>query len=262
MKYGEVLKTAVEQSSIDFLCSPDDFFLDTYTIISVLQTSDSMKDQRKSCYDVPHFCSMACYGKGTVAAVAPELMANIKVYLEKNNGYHSFDAPQLFALNNELSKFNQEIRYIGLYYLPDRSLLEKTTEDFSKPDKLEINICEEKNIPQFYTDGRFHNAFDYGADTGRKDVLAAAGYVDGRLAGIAGASNDAERMFQIGIDVVPEFRQKGIASALVRVLAGEILRRGIIPYYSCAWSNIPSQNTAKVSGFRPAWVELASRTSV
>ncbi|HAH63710.1 MAG TPA: hypothetical protein DCL73_16615 [Treponema sp.] len=86
---------------------------------------------------------------------------------------------------------------------------------------------KKRRLPQFYTDGRFHNAFDYGADTGRKDVLDAAGYVDGKLAGITGASNDAERMFQ-----------------------------------SCAWSNIPSQNTAKAAGFRPAWVELGSRPSV
>ena len=262
MKYDEVLKTAAGQSANDFLCRPDDFFSDAYTIISVPQTPDSMMTQHKSCYDIPHFCSMACFGKGTVAAAAPELIPFMQIYLEKNNGYHSFDSPQLSALNKELSKFNQEIRYIALYYLPDRLLLENAAGNFSKPDELKIRIFEEKDIAQFYTDDRFHNAFDYGADTGRKDVLAAAGYVDGRLAGIAGASNDAEHMFQIGIDVIPGFRQRGIASALVRTLADEILRRGVIPYYSCAWSNIPSQNTATASGFCSAWVELGSRPFV
>jgi GNAT superfamily N-acetyltransferase len=261
VNYDEVLKTAAEQSAHDFLCSPGDFFSDAYTVIPVPQTLSAMMPQRKSCYDIPHFCSMVCYGKGTVAAAAPELIPFMKTFLEENNGYHCFDTPQLFTLNNELSKYNQCIRYTALYYLPDSLLQGKTSGNFSKPDNLEIRIFEEKDIPQFYADGRFHNAFDYGADTGRRDILAAAGYVDGKSAGIAGASNDAERMFQIGIDVIPEFRQKGIAAALVRTLADELLGRNIIPYYSCAWSNIPSQNTAKTAGFRPAWVELASRTS-
>lgn len=262
MNYDEVLKTAAEQSAKDFLCSSGDFFSDAYTLISVQQTPDYMGMEHKSCYDMPHFCSMICYGKGTVAAAAPELIPFMKTFLEKNNGYHSFDAPQIFTINNELSKYNQSIRYIALYYLPDSSLINNAAERPRNSGNLEIRIFEEKDIPQFYTDDRFHNAFDYGADTGRKDVLAAAGYAGGKLAGIAGASNDAGRMFQIGIDVVPEFRQQGIASALVRKLAEEILGRNIIPYYSCAWSNIPSQNTAKAAGFRPAWVELASRPCV
>jgi len=261
MKYDELLKAAAGQSAEDFLCSSGDFFSDAYTLIPVPQAPDSMRSGHKSCYDIPHFCSMICYGKGTVAAAAPELVPFMKTFLEENNGWHSFDAPQLFTLNNELSKYNQSIRYTALYYLPDSSLINNITGSSDNSGKLEIRIFEEKDIPQFYTDNRFHNAFDYGADTGRRDVLAAAGYAGGKLAGIAGASNDAERMFQIGIDVVPEFRQQGIASALVRALAEEILGRNIIPYYSCAWSNIPSQNTAKAAGFRPAWVELASRPS-
>jgi GNAT superfamily N-acetyltransferase len=262
MNYDEILKTAAEQSAHDFLCSPDDFFSDAYKIIPVPQTLSAMMPQRKSCYDIPHFCSMICYGKGTVAATAPELIPFMKTFLEKNNGYHSFDAPQIFTINSELSKYNQGIRYIALYYLPGSSLNNNTTGKQGNSGNLEIRIFEEKDIPQFYTDDRFHNAFDYGADTGRRDVLAAAGYIDGKLAGIAGASNDAGRMFQIGIDVIPEFRQQGIASTLVNALAEELLGRNIIPYYSCAWSNIPSQNTAKTAGFRPAWVEFASRPCV
>jgi hypothetical protein len=176
VKYDEVLKTAAEQSAHDFLCSPDDFFSDAYKIIPVPQTLSAMMPQRKSCYDIPHFCSMICYGKGTVAAATPELIPFMKTFLEKNNGYHSFDAPQIFTINSELSKYNQGIRYIALYYLPCSSLNNNTTGKQGNSGNLEIRIFEEKDIPQFYTDGRFHNAFDYGADTGRRDVLATAGF--------------------------------------------------------------------------------------
>ena len=51
---------------------------------------------------------------------------------------------------------------------------------------------------------------------------------------------DFDSMWQIGIDVLPEYRQKGIASALTSRLAVETLARGKVPFYCCAWSNIKS----------------------
>lgn len=49
---------------------------------------------------------------------------------------------------------------------------------------------------------------------------------------------------------------KGIASALTSILASEIIERGKVPFYCCAWSNIKSARNAIKSGFTPAWVEL------
>ena len=67
---------------------------------------------------------------------------------------------------------------------------------------------------------------------------------------------DFDSMWQIGIDVLPEYRQKGIASALTSRLVVETLARGKVPFYCCAWSNIKSARNAIKSGFRPAWVEM------
>ena len=50
--------------------------------------------------------------------------------------------------------------------------------------------------------------------------------------------------------------RQGIAAALVSRLTLEILARGKVPFYCCAWSNIASARTAIKSGFSPAWVEL------
>ena len=54
----------------------------------------------------------------------------------------------------------------------------------------------------------------------------------------------------------PEYRRKGIATALTSNLAVEILNRGKVPFYCCAWSNIRSSRNAIKSGFLPAWVEM------
>jgi GNAT superfamily N-acetyltransferase len=66
-------------------------------------------------------------------------------------------------------------------------------------------------------------------------------------------------MYQIGVDVLPEYRQRGIASALTSRLAIEILKMDKVPFYCAAWCNLRSVRNAIKCGFRPAWVELTAR---
>ena len=66
-------------------------------------------------------------------------------------------------------------------------------------------------------------------------------------------------MWQIGVDVLPEFRRKGIASALTGRLALEIIEREKVPFYCSAWSNVRSARNAVKSGFLPAWVEMTAK---
>lgn len=55
---------------------------------------------------------------------------------------------------------------------------------------------------------------------------------------------------------MPAYRRRGIASALTSQLAVEVLKRGKVPFYCCAWSNVGSARNAVKSGFRSAWVQL------
>ena len=93
------------------------------------------------------------------------------------------------------------------------------------------------------------------------DVLGVGAYDHGRLIGLAGCSADCETMYQIGIDVLPAYRRKGIAAALTSKLALEIIALGKVPFYCAAWSNLKSVRNAIKCGFRPAWVELTARNS-
>ena len=67
-------------------------------------------------------------------------------------------------------------------------------------------------------------------------------------------------MWQIGIDVLPEYRNRGVASALTSALAVEILCRNKVPFYCCAWSNLASARNAMRSGFSPAWVQMTVKS--
>lgn len=76
---------------------------------------------------------------------------------------------------------------------------------------------------------------------------------------MAGCSADTPEMWQIGIDVLPEYRGKGIGKTLVALLRDEVLRRGFIPYYGTSLSNICSWKIALSCGFVPTWIETESR---
>jgi predicted GNAT family acetyltransferase len=66
-------------------------------------------------------------------------------------------------------------------------------------------------------------------------------------------------MWQIGIDVVPSYRNQGIGKALVSRLTEALFKVGKLPYYSTRASNIPSRRIAISLGYWPAWVEIHSR---
>ena len=91
------------------------------------------------------------------------------------------------------------------------------------------------------------------------DKLAVGAFDNGKLVGLAGCSADCEMMYQIGVDVLPEYRKQGIASSITSRLALEIIKIGKVPFYCAAWSNIKSVRNAIKSGFKPAWVELTAR---
>ena len=92
------------------------------------------------------------------------------------------------------------------------------------------------------------------------DMLAVAALDEGgQPVGMAGASRDGERLWQIGVNVLPSHRGRGLAAGLTALLKDELLRRGIVPFYGTAQSHIFSLNTARNAGFRPAWAEVWAR---
>ena len=60
------------------------------------------------------------------------------------------------------------------------------------------------------------------------------------------------------IDVLPDYRRQGIASALTNLLARAILEHEKVPFYGAAWSNIRSIKNGLRCGFRPAWAEITA----
>ena len=158
--------------------------------------------------------------------------------------------PNLYALNERLKSFGLVICHTAQYYLP-------------KPDRLkpfdcayELQLMGADDFGGYYLP-QWSNAL---CKARRElDVIALGAFDGDRLIGLAGASADCETMWQIGVDVLPEYRRQGIASCLTSRLAIEILQKGVVPFYSCAWSNVKSAANAVKCGFVPTWVQVTAK---
>ena len=120
------------------------------------------------------------------------------------------------------------------------------------PCKYEIRVLGQEDFAQLYLP-EWSNALS--EKRKHLDMLGVGAYDGEILIGLAGCSADCNTMWQIGIDVLPEYRRQGIATALTSRLAVEVLQRGKVPFYCCAWANLSSVRNAIKSGFRPAWIE-------
>ena len=136
------------------------------------------------------------------------------------------------------------------YYLPDISRIPVLSCGY------ETRILEQEDFGELYLP-EWSNALCQ--ERKHLDVLGVGAYSGSTLIGLAACSADCDDMWQIGVDVLPKYRRKGIASALTSALTREIIHRGTVPFYCTAWSNIRSAKNAIKSGFAPAWVEMTAK---
>lgn len=233
-----------EQLAIDANCAQEDFDKEANSV--KILCHNHLK-RRNLSNDLLLF--MACFGKGTVAAVDKELEAFMAKYIENMDGFRCFDMP-LNILENELKKYGGIISEIEEFYLLNRNEICQVTPAF------DVEILEDAAIKKLYGDHRFHMAMGYSQNSDRRDMLAVVAYENDEILGVAAASNDTDHIWQIGIDVVPEKQKQHVATDLVKIISNEVLKRNKIPYYGTAWSNIASKRVAINARYKPVWVEM------
>lgn len=245
MTNQELLKIAMAQSAIDLSASPADF----ERCENVIVTSRASEGARRY-LSLPFSCQLVSYGSNVVASTLPEFRELTEAYIRSYPVEHLFETPHLHVLNDALMQKGQKICFMAEYFLPDVNALRPLDCDY------ELSLLTQNDFAQLYLP-EWSNALC--EQRKELDVLGLGAYDNGRLVGFAACSADCDTMWQIGIDVLPAYRRQGIASALTGRLAIEILKRGKVPFYCAAWSNVASVRNAIRSGFRPAWVEMTAK---
>lgn len=237
-----IIKIAMEQSALDINCRAEDFVKEDNVIVE-----SKIGSFARVYYKEPVACNLVSYGNNIVASVKGKYREIVKEYIDKFEFYHCFETPNLHWLESRMNQYRQKICFMAEYFLPDMERLQRLS------SKYEIRVLTQDDFVNLYVP-EWSNAL---CETRKElDVLGVGAYDNGRLIGLAGCSADCEDMWQIGVDVLPTYRRRGIAASLTSHLAMEVLERDKVPFYCCAWSNIRSAKNAVKSGFSPAWVEM------
>lgn len=228
---SKILEVVRHQLALDMNCNVQDFLND-----GVVFCEAKLNEGRRMFDRQTPYLEIATMGRGIVVSADADILDKVKPVIKDKFRDDLFFAPFLFGHS--------------LYYIPDIGIIKKLP--FS--DQFTFHVREGKEIYELYDIPGFKNAIQYDKDSAHPDVLALYAMKGNEIVGMAAASADSKTMWQIGIDVLPEFRNAGIAVCLVSNLAVMIIERGIIPYYGTASSNIASQAVAHRSGFMPAWM--------
>ena len=246
MTNHQILRIAMEQSAKDLGCQPEDFIRNENVVVPF-----ALGPGAKKYYKLPIGGSFISYGNNVAAAATEECFAAVNDYVKKVAFYHCFETPGILWLNKRLEPVGQTVCFMAEYYLPDVDRLKEL------PCPCALRVLTQADFAELYLP-EWSNALC--SDRKHLDILGVGAYDGDKLVGLAGCSADAEEMWQIGVDVLPEYRRRGIASAMTSRLALEILKRDKVPFYCSAWSNIRSARNAIKSGFLPAWAEMTIKT--
>ena len=241
----EMLRIAMAQSAEDLGCESGDFLRDRPVVVPLRLGKNARRYLKE-----PIACNLVSYGNNVTAGVSEEVSGIVREYVARYPFYHCFETPNMHWLDDRLAPLGHRICFMAEYYLPNLGRVPEISCPF------ETRLMGPGDFADLYLP-QWSNALC--RDRRELDVLGIGVYDGGKLAGLAACSADCEGMWQIGVDVLPEYRRRGIASALTSMLAKEILRRGKVPFYCSAWSNIRSVRNAVKSGFVPAWVEMTAK---
>ncbi len=242
--------------ALDFNCNADDFDKKENMIVVPKELPGRREYTPKKA-----FFSMVTMGKNVVINAPEEMHEWLVNWGKGRESIWLFEHHNLMELEDELAKYGKSLWQTHHMFLPKARMeeVDPLVERQKTDVGFEIRWFEQEEIQPLYGREEFPNALCDCFKPERPDVLAVGAVCEGKIVGLAGCSADTKLFWQIGIDVLPEWRGKGIATLLVRLLKNECFRRGAIPFYGTSLSNLGSWHVALGSGFYPAWVEIATK---
>ena len=236
-----------EQLALEFGCAPEDFSGE-----EIIISGPVLHENRRKFSDQPFFLQMATFGAGAVISADERLHPRLREWAKGKRGFWLFEQHNYLELDRLLRGYGYKMALTHHMFTP-------TTEIAAVETGFPVRWLEQGDIPPFYGREEFSNALCDRFRPERPDVLAVAALDGGEIMGMAGCSADTPELWQIGVDVLPPYRGRGVGKTLVALLRDEVFRRGALPYYGTSLSNIASWRVALASGFLPAWVEAEAR---
>lgn len=233
MTHKEMLDIVQSQLAVDLNCTVDDLNgeKDSIVFVEAKENPGRRPFRRKSAY-----FEILSMGRSIVVSATPERLSIARAQMQGKDRDTVFSLPF--------------IRGLYLHYLPDL----KTLEPISPPHDFSFEMVEHDELDSLLDVKGFDNAIIYDTNHPYHTGLAVLAKKDGDIVAVSGASRTCAKLWQIGVDVLPQYRNFGLAAYLVNSLTFEVLERGHVPSYDVIASNLASQRVAHRVGYYVAWV--------
>ncbi|MGZ9584257.1 GNAT family N-acetyltransferase [Paenibacillus marinisediminis] len=245
-----VIQSVQSVLAADLSCSTHDLLSDHVSVHRAEQHAGGFRFPYRE-----QSLSILTLGKGAAISCNEERMAWAQHELGQISRDQLFSVHTMGRIDNYLRQNNQYLAGPDLKYVCTIEDLR----DLNIPRDVTITIHDCHTVSSLYAHKQFQHALTFNPNSDRPDMLAAVAEYKGATVGIAGASADCDTMWQIGVDVLPEYQGLGIGKAIVGRLTRAILEEGIIPYYSTSLHNLQSRQLAVSLGYWPAWMQLYAR---
>lgn len=233
-----------EQLAIDYGCTVDDVRGQTH----VFRPMDEGKGRRVIGCDGALLQAAVYRGKLLVRAREPMLAWCRAHWAERDAAWLS-EPQSLMALDRELRCHGQHLADTHHHYIPDGQA-------YPVEPRFPVRWYGQEELSAFRGDERFNEALLF--DSRRPDMLAVCATEGETILGMASVTRNSERLWEIGVNVTPEGRGRGVGAYVTALLKERVLSMGVTPTYATAESHIASQRVAYRAGFIPAFYELYS----
>lgn len=182
------------------------------------------------------FLKICTVGQTVLVSASGTLIPKIQKLLENKSRDEIFENPFVYGQS--------------IYYIPDFKIFKKLALD----NNFQYELLEGKEIQKLNGISGFENSLAFDKDGNTSTCIVFYAIKNHEIVALAGASVEDEKMWELGIDVKPEYRRNGLGAILISNLADAILEKGVIPFYCASTTNISSQAVAHRSGFMPWFV--------
>lgn len=229
--------TIFEIKAAEYKCKSDSFLQEENLIITE-------SDQ--------NIFKMITFGVNAVILTSNSINSKLKELLGDESGLLFFDAPKLCLINNLLLNYNLKLGELYDCFIPGALL----TADIKDKSQYEIKKLSRDSLKELKHCDQFDNALCL--EDFEMNEFAFAAYDGPDIVSIAGVSSNTDRLWYVGVDTVPKYRNKGLASLLVKLASKEVIKEDKIPIYPTWYSNLGSRGTAINAGFKPGFVEIVA----
>lgn len=247
MTETEIKELVIEQLKIDYQVLDSDIENDSNLFIY----REKKKDNKRKIIKLSSFISILCLGEKVIFCGDSRIIDWCREQYSDYPAQWFSNFDNLKILNDKLAENDYKINpYSHHYYVPSCLCdLEELKYETKEITGGEISNLTEKEI---FKNALFQNVF-------REEQIGIASYDNSKMIALLVATKRSNIVWEISVDTRLEYRNKGIASELLKRMTNNLLESGKIPIYGTSESNINSQKLVIKADYKPLWYEVYSQ---